>query len=399
MTSPTQTTSQTTSPTPAADESDILILGAGPVGMTLALALAGSAHRVTLVDAAQPGAAADDPRALALSHGARQLLENLSAWDARAATPIEHIHVSQRGGFGRTAMAARDYDLPALGYVLRYGHLAAALARQVAATPAIRLLTNSRAVDSRPTRNGLAVTLQTADGPRHLNTRLLVHAEGTPYDDPAVSVRDYRQHAILAEVAIAEDHGRQAWERFTPDGPLALLPLEQGFAIVFTVPPAKADQLMALDDAAFVAALQAQFGSRRLTFTGAGPRARFPLALRMRGDTLGERTVWVGNTARTLHPVSGQGFNLGLRDAWELAAILKHSRDAGAAEALQRYARGREPDRQGSALFTDGIVRLFSNDTAPLRLARGLGLLALDLFPPARHFVAKRMIWGARAWP
>lgn len=382
----------------AAPDTDILVLGAGPVGMTLALALAASRHRVTLVDAAPADAAAGDPRALALSHGARQLLETLEAWNARAATAIDHIHISQRDGFGRAVMTAADYQLPSLGYVMRYGDLAAALAERVARTPAISVLRQSRAVDWRAEGAGVGVTLQQQGEVLRLGARLLVHAEGTPYDDPAVSVRDYRQHAVLAEVRTREPHGRQAWERFTADGPLALLPLEDGYAIVFTVPPAKADWLMGLDDEAFVAALQAQFGNR-LTFTGAGPRARFPLALRLRQETVAQREVWVGNTAQTLHPVSGQGFNLGLRDAWELASLLAPSPDPGAAATLQAYARGRRTDRQGSALFTDGIVRLFSNDIAPLRLVRGLGLLALDLFPPARHFVAKRMIWGARAWP
>lgn len=268
----------------------------------------------------------------------------------------------------------------------------------MARTPAISLLRQTKAVDWRADGAGVGVTLQRQGEVLRLGARLLVHAEGTPYDDPAVSVRDYRQHAVLAEVRTREPHGRQAWERFTADGPLALLPLEDGYAIVFTVPPAKADWLMGLDDEAFVAALQSQFGNR-LTFTGAGPRARFPLALRLRQETVAQREVWVGNTAQTLHPVSGQGFNLGLRDAWELASLLAPSPDPGASATLRAYARGRRTDRQGSALFTDGIVRLFSNDIAPLRLARGLGLLALDLFPPARHFVAKRMIWGARAWP
>lgn len=377
---------------------DILILGAGPVGMTLALALAGSPQRITLVDAKPRNLSANDPRALALSHGTRQLLESLSAWNAKAATPIDHIHVSQRGGFGRTCIQAEDYRLPSLGYVMRYGDLAAALDTQVTANPGLTLLTDTQIVASRNDGDGLRVQLEQHGETRHIHTRLLVHAEGTPYDDPQVSVQDYRQHAVLAEVQTATPHQRRAWERFTPDGPLALLPLDSGYAIVFTVPPAKADWLMGLDDQAFLAALQEQFGPR-LTFTATGPRARFPLALRLREQLAKGREIWVGNAAQTLHPVSGQGFNLGLRDAWELAQQLLPATDPGAPEGLAAYVRGRRGDRRGSVAFTDGIVRLFSNDIAPLRLARGLGLTVLDLFPPARHFVAKRMIWGARAWP
>ena len=211
-----------------------------------------------------------------------------------------------------------------------------------------------------------------------------------------MGISDYAQHAVICEVTPEPGHGRRAWERFTPDGPLALLPLGDEYSVVFTLPPAKADAVMALDDAAFAAALQAQFG-RRLRLSRPGPRSRFPLALRRRRTLVDGRQVWIGNCAQTLHPVSGQGFNLGLRDAWQLAEILLA--DGVDRASLDRYAASRRLDRDGGALFTDGIVRLFSNDCAPLKLARGLGLWALDVFPPARHFVAKRMIWGARAWP
>ena len=195
-------------------------------------------------------------------------------------------------------------------------------------------------------------------------------------------------------------HGRRAWERFTPDGPLALLPLGDDYSVVFTVPPAKADALLAMDDAAFLAALQQQFGPR-VTFAATSPRARYPLALRLRRQLVAPRQVWIGNAAQTLHPVSGQGFNLGIRDAWELAQAVLAAGDAGAlgnTATLAGYARGRALDRRGSVAFTDGIVRAFSNDFAPFTIARGLGLLALDLCPPARRFVAGRMIWGARGW-
>ncbi len=227
-----------------------------------------------------------------------------------------------------------------------------------------------------------------------------MHAEGTPVSDPDVRVYDYRQHAVVAEVRPVPGHQQRAWERFTPDGPLALLPLGQDYSLVFTVPPEKAANLLALDEGDFLAALRAQFGSR-LAFVASGPRTSFPLALRVREQLVGPRQVWIGNAAQSLHPVSGQGFNLGLRDAWELASALlaNASDDAGDAGVLAAYARARRLDRQGSIAFTDGLVRLFGNDLAPLRIARGAGLLALDVLPPLRHFVARRMIWGARAWP
>ena len=379
-------------------DTDILILGAGPVGMTLALALADSGQRVRLLDRRPRGAWADDPRGLALSHGCRQLLERLDAWNASAGTPIKEIHVSQRGGFGRTMINASDYGTPALGYVMRYRDLAAALDARI---PATQWLEPGQVATIATNDEGALVTVTRGDVTQQITARLVVHAEGTPQNDPDVSVSDYDQHAVIAEVRPATPHGNRAWERFTPDGPLALLPIGDDYSVVFTVPPARAERLLALDDDEFLAALRTQFGTR-LDFVRTGPRAAYPLALRVRRHLTQPRQVWIGNAAQALHPVSGQGFNLGLRDAWELAEKLldglEQQPDAGHPTALAAYARGRQTDRRGSMAFTDGIVRLFSNDIPPLRLARGLGLLALDLAPPLRHFVAKRMIWGARAW-
>jgi len=375
------------------EHADILIIGAGPVGMTLHLALAAGGQKSLLLDRRAPQAQQGDPRALALSHGARQLLEQINSWPSRAATPIETIHVSQKDGFGRTLIDHQEYALPALGYVVRYRDLAGALAARLASDA---VLSEAEVLDVTPGDEHVTVSLRHAGQRRRIQTRLLVHAEGTPGDDPAVKVSDYDQHAVICEVTPTPGHNKRAWERFTPDGPLALLPLGDQFSIVFTLPPAKADAVMAMDDDAFIAALQAQFG-QRLRFAKPGPRSRFPLALRLRDTLVDGREVWIGNTAQTLHPVSGQGFNLGIRDAWQLAEVLlRNGLDAG---QLATYAASRRLDRRGSAFFTDQIVRSFSNDFGPLKLARGLGLLALDLFPPARHFVAKRMIWGARAWP
>ena len=402
----------TDSTTGASDESsvdvDIAIIGAGPVGMALALALAAGSQRVLLLDSRPHAAWAGDPRALALAHGSRQLLESLGAWNTAAATSIESIHVSQRGGFGRTLIDAREYGIAALGYVMRYRDLAATLDASIDAHGTATQRLHSRTVLGITTDSETAeITLAAPAAPAgntaaasRIRARLVVHAEGTPASDPAVRVYDYRQHAVVAEVRPVPGHQHRAWERFTPDGPLALLPLAQDYSLVFTVPPEKAARLLDLDEGAFLAALRAQFGSR-LDFVASGPRASFPLALRVREQLLGPRQVWIGNAAQSLHPVSGQGFNLGLRDAWELAAAIlaNASGDAGDAAALDSYARARRLDRKGSIAFTDGIVRVFGNDLAPLRIARGLGLLALDILPPLRHFVARRMIWGARAWP
>jgi len=375
------------------EHADILIVGAGPVGLTLHLALAAGGQKSLLLDRRPREALQADPRALALSHGARELLEQIDSWPTRAATPIETIHISQKDGFGRTVIDRSDYDLPALGYVVRYRDLTGTLAAKLADDA---LLAGAEIVDILPGDNSVTVTLRHADRLRKIQAKLLVHAEGTPSDDPAVSVSEYAQHAVICEVTPTPGHNRRAWERFTPDGPLALLPLGDEYSIVFTLPPARADAVMAMDDDAFIAALQTQFGSR-MRFARPGQRSRFPLALRLRETLVKGSEVWIGNSAQTLHPVSGQGFNLGIRDAWQLSEILLEN--GVDRDSLAEYAASRRLDRRGSAFFTDQIVRAFSNDFGPLKLARGLGLLALDIFPPARHFVAKRMIWGARAWP
>lgn len=379
------------------DTVDIAVVGAGPIGMTLARALADGPYRVWLIDSRRRGAATGDPRALALSHGTRQILERLGAWNSAAATAIETIHVSQRGGFGRTLIYAADYGIPALGYVMRYGDLTTTLDAGISASD---ILSETPVLEVRGGTETATLTLGGNAGPRRLKARLVVHAEGTPGEEGDVRVHDYRQHALVAEVQPDADHRHRAWERFTPQGPLALLPLAHGYSVVFTVPPQRADELLVLDEAHFLAALGEQFGTR-VRFVASGPRARFPLALRARRKVIGPRQVWIGNASQSLHPVSGQGFNLGLRDARELAEVLlEHAAaDPGHAPALARYARGRRLDRYGSIAFTDGLVRTFSNDWPALRMARGFGLTALDLLPPLRHFLAKRMIWGARAWP
>ena len=373
---------------------DIVILGAGPVGMALAQALRGSRHTVLLLDPKPRGAWASDPRALAIAHGSRQLLERLDAWPAGDATAIRDIHVSQQGGFGRTLLEAGDYDIPALGYVMRYRNLAARLDLGLDAES---LLSPATLESLTPGEDAVQLRVSHRGETLRIAARLVVHAEGTPGDSPAYWKHDYRQQAVIAEVQPAKPHGHRAWERFTADGPLALLPLEQVFSVVLTAPSAVAQKLLHADDETFLAALRQRF-SGRLDFVASGPRAAFPLALRLRKNCVDARQVWIGNTAQTLHPVTGQGFNLGLRDAWSLAEALweNPSPDPGTPGALAAYQRKRQPDRLVGTLLTDGLVRLFSNAFTPLQHLRGAGLLAFDLIPPLRHPIARQMIWGRR---
>ena len=376
---------------------DLLVVGAGPVGMTLALALKDSGLDILLVDARARGAARHDPRVLALSHGSRLTLERLGVWAQLRATPIETIHISQQGRLGRSLLSAADYGLPAMGYVVAAGDLAAALDDALAAA-GIPILDHSSVAGLAAGADDVIVSLT---GGNPLTARLVACAEGSIDGDdaPELVERDYAQHAVICVATPVEGHAHRAWERFTPQGPLAVLPCGHDCAIVHTADPAEADALMALDDDVYRARLQAHFGDR-LHFAAVGPRARYPLKLRYRPNPVGQRTVWLGNAAQTLHPVAGQGYNLALRDVWALAQVLlRADGDPGAADTLARYADARRLDRQGTIRFTDGLVRLFSNAIPPLAHARGAGLFALDLLPPARHFVAKRMMFGARAWP
>jgi 2-octaprenyl-6-methoxyphenol hydroxylase len=380
---------------------DILIAGGGPVGAALALALEGSGHSVVLAEArsADSGGArnADSSaaRPIALSYASRLILERVNAWSGLAVTPIETIHVSQQGGFGRTLIRAADYELPALGYVASYNDLQQSL---LAAPCSARRLFDARLTGF----DGATAMVQTPDGELAFAPRLTVFADGARIAGgraPPDYHKDYRQTALVAWVRTAQAHSGRAWERFTPAGPLALLPQAARYALVWTTNPDHAARLCALDTAAFLAELRASFGERLGAFIEAGGRAGFPLALRYQRDETRPRCLSVGNAAQTLHPVAGQGFNLGLRDAWELARLARATREPGSDSFCAHYRRARALDRRAGIRFTDSLVGLFSNSNALLRFGRGAGLLGLDLLPFARRFVARRMIYGARAMP
>lgn len=356
-----------------------LIIGGGPAGMALALALHRGGVSSRIVDARPRGAAKADARILALSHGSRLSLETLGlgVWRDIPHTPITTIHISHQGGLGRTMIRAEEENVPALGYVLAAGDLAAALDKAITAT-------------------GIAYQDHTP-APEHTDALLTVHAEGRIEDAAEIRKHDYGQHAVICTAHAAAPHGGTAWERFTPAGPVALLPCGDGYAVVLTCPAADSERIAALSDADFLALLQLRFGPR-VMLSSVGPRLVYPLGLRVRRNPVGERAVWIGNAAQTLHPVAGQGFNLALRDIMELADTLTDAVDPGDAALLARYAAQRRLDRTGTVGFTDSLVRLFSNAIPPLLHARGAGLLALDLIPPARSFLARRMMFGARGW-
>lgn len=354
-------------------EFDVAILGAGPVGCALALALRDSGLRIALVGRNRE-AGAQAVRPIALSYASRLILERIGAWEGLPTTPIEQIHVSQSGAFGRTRISRDDLGLPALGYVSGYDAIAAHLASRVDAGA------------WRPAE---------AAAP---SARLLVHAEGSAGLD-AIE-KDYGRSAIVTVVESERPVLHTAWERFTSEGPLALLPLVGAYGVVWSRTTAAASASTDASDAQFLAELQEAFGMRAGRFYSVGPRASVPLALRYSAARARAGEVRIGNAAQTLHPVAGQGLNLGLRDAWALARQLREAPAGalGSAHLAERFIRARRLDAQATIRATDLLATLYVRRDPVAAVLRGAALAALDAFPPARKAFASRMIYGASAW-
>jgi 2-octaprenyl-6-methoxyphenol hydroxylase len=383
-----------------AEQLDIVIAGGGPVGAAFALGLRDSGFTVALLEARGAGTAADDRRSIALSHGSRLILERLGVWPAlaTAAIPIQRIIVSQQCGFGRTELSADEAGVPALGYVAGYTMLQHALASALEqSTVRVRVGCVVRAITG--DANVAIATVGTAGTEQQLAARLIAVADGgAQLNGGHVKTRDYLQSALVCEVETEQPHHNRAFERFTLEGPLALLPAAHGWSLVWSAQPEHAQQLAVLDDAEFCRRLHATFGGAAGSFISAGRRQVLPLALKYATRPVAPRTLFIGNAAQTLHPVAGQGFNLGLRDAWELSrAIIAHGEsDPGGNKLLNEYISQRRFDRTVTILFTDSLIRLFCKDIPLLNSVRGLGLAAFGAIPAAKNFLARRMIFGAR---
>lgn len=374
---------------------DIAICGAGPVGIALALLLVQQgvpAARIALVDARPIDIAAQDPRSIAMSYGSSQILQALGAWPL-GATPITEIHVSRRAHFGRTLIRHAHHGLPALGYVTRYGPLVTNL-HALAARQGIHLLRPATIVSHREEAHGVSVQL--GDGTtRH--AALLVQAEGGVFgeQDMKALTRDYAQTALVAQVQAGAPIRGRAFERFTEEGPLALLPQDDGYALVWCARPATIAHLLALPDAEFLAELGRVFGARLGRFTATGKRNRFVLGLNAEARQ-SARTVAIGNAAQTLHPVAGQGLNLGLRDATVLARML--GRDSSPA-SLAEFVASRATDRDLTIRLTDAMARVFASgaDGALSQSLLGAALALVDVIKPAKRVLAEQMMFGWRA--
>ena len=391
---------------------DIVVVGGGLVGAALACALDAAGARIGLLEARgleapAPGEAGlDDDRAIALAEGSRRIFEGLGLWrylQGRVA-PIRQIHVSERGGFGFSRMAARDEALPALGYVAEARVLDLAMRAALANLANVQCIAPARLTGVRMRADWAGVRYQMGDETRRLRARLLVAADGVRssvrrFLRIAAHDKDYGQTAVAANVALSRPHGDWAYERFTDSGPLAVLPLTVGpagrdrCAVVWTVNGADADALLRASDARFLEWLQDRFGWRLGRFLAAGPRRAYPLHLVQSLETVRPRLAVVGNAAHTLHPIGGQGFNLGLRDvaalAETLAPVLADGGDPGHIGPLERYRALRERDMAAVQGFTDGLARLYGNRNPWLRLGRNLGLSAFDRIPAAKRLLTR----------
>jgi 2-octaprenyl-6-methoxyphenol hydroxylase len=381
---------------------DVTIVGAGPVGLALAGWLARrsatQALSVALVDAREPEDAMSDPRAIAVSQGSRMILEPLR-WPGDA-TAIRRIHVSQRGHFGRTLIDHTEHGLPALGYVLRYGSIVHSLAEAVHATP-VHWFRSTAALQPVQADDGVTLPMENAHVARNLRTRILVSAEGGLYHEQPSgtgATRDYGQTALVGTVTLSAPQPHVAWERFTSEGPIALLPTGgvrgADYALVWCCSPEEAARRAQLSDDAFLVELGAAFGNRMGRFTQIKGRASFPLGLNAVDTLVKGRVVAIGNAAQTLHPVAGQGLNLGLRDAHALVdALAQHG---ATPVALAAFAARRALDRRLTIGATDTLARLFTIDFPPLATLRGLALTALEFVPPVKTALARQMMFGQR---
>ena len=379
---------------------DIAIIGGGPVGAALALALRDSKLNVCVLEARPANAASNDARALALSYGSRLLLARLGIWDGlHDVSKIRTIHISQKKSFGRAVLRAEELNVPELGYVLPYPALQGTL-DQALQHSNTTMIYGASVTDLQGGSDHATVAYQQSGTAHTLLARLAVVADGGKLlaQQYPPEIRDYGQSALITHITCSAPQINTAFERFTPQGPLALLPFQNGYELVWTAPHQAAQEMLAWDNAKFLRELHQHFGDRVGEFLTVSKRTCFPLGLRRAPQqTPMPHTALLGNAAQTLHPVAGQGFNMGLRDAWELAQeILDAAPESLGTEAmLAAYRSQRRTDREAGIRFTDGLVRLFSNDLPLVSAGRAAALTALDCLPFAKKFVAKRMMFGA----
>ncbi|HEY1283440.1 MAG TPA: 2-octaprenyl-6-methoxyphenyl hydroxylase [Steroidobacteraceae bacterium] len=382
---------------------DVAIVGGGMVGASLALALSGTGREVVLIEGVAPGSATQpsfDDRSTALGNASRRIFEGLGVWRAMEpeAAAIRTIHVSDAGRFGFARLSAAEQGIEAFGFIIPNRCIGAALWAKLAAAKDVTLRVPARPQSVEITAEGVRLAVARDGSPAEsIEAPLVVAADGAHSSVRAAAgiaaeVEDYDQVAMVANLRADRPHDGTAYERFTSAGPLALLPARDGgYGVVWSAAPAEATRVLALSDEEFLRELQARFGWRAGAFVHVGKRASYPLKLTRAATTVGTRAVLIGNAAQALHPVAGQGFNLGLRDAAMLAEVVAspETQDPGSRDALARFEAWRAGDRSGVIRFTDGLIKLFGDARPGVGLARNVGLLLFDLTPPAKSALAR----------
>jgi 2-octaprenyl-6-methoxyphenol hydroxylase len=388
---------------------DVAIVGGGMVGASFALALRATNLRVLLIESVPPDSVSQpsfDERTTALGNGSRQIFESLGVWPDMAAesASIRSIHVSDAGRFGVARLDAREQGVHAFGYVVPNRVIGRVLWQALREAPNVTLAVPAQLKNATLREDCVLLDVVIDGNVEKIRAAVAVAADGAGSVLRAsagieAAVEDYEQVAIVVNAATETPNTGEAFERFTESGPLAVLPVTGGgYAVVWAVKPERAAVLVSLDEPAFAAELLRAFGWRAGRWTRIGRRNTYPLALSRAADTVAGRVVLIGNAAQALHPVAGQGFNLGLRDAATLAEML-----AGAAAKsdfsimlgglLGKFSAWRDEDRRGVTRFTDGLVKLFGSDTPGLGLVRNFGLLLFDMSPAAKRALS-RVSWG-----
>jgi 2-octaprenyl-6-methoxyphenol hydroxylase len=381
----------------------IIIVGGGPVGTVLALLLAHADRHVKVLEARPQGASHGDQRALALSFGSRRILEKLGVWQdlMPKATAINIIHVSQKGSLGRTLLKAHDYGQEALGYVLSYGALSAALEKSLLQFPQVDMQFEAAAEHIYQDEDVASVSYRHHGEAHLLESSLAVLADGGRSVDELAKLeretKEYGHDALVTKVVAELPHNHIAYERFTAEGPIALLPNgESAFSLVWTGGKSLISPLLTLDDESFLSQLHAQFGDRVGQFLSVEKRMAFPLRMSTLQQKQTPHLAVIGNAAQTMHPVAGQGFNVGLRDAESLAKqiIASAPEQLGKMDMLQSYEESRQRDTKGGLMFTDFLVNTFSNDLLGVSGLRSIGLGALDILKPVKRQLVSKMSFG-----
>lgn len=384
---------------------DVVIAGGGMTGATLAIALAqlmsanGKSWRIALIEAQQPQPAHPgfDGRAIALAAGSVDALQQLKLGASLLPTAhaIRHIHVAEQGHAGRVTLNADEFNQSALGYVLELSVAGQHLYEQVAQYANIQHFCPSKLVACQQANDFVALTLSSGE---QITTRLLVGADGAQSVLQAqlnlsVEQHDFQQSAVITTLQVEQPVNARAWERFTPHGPLALLPLgEQIYSVVWCQSHENAQQVMQLTEAEFTRQLQQAFGFRAGRFVHSGARAVYPLSLRYLTQSTHHRVVLLGNAAHQLHPVAGQGFNLAMRDIMALRDCLQQVADPGAYSVLQQYWQQRKDDQQRTIWFTSALASLFADPALPLLIARQSGLLLMNHIPALKNALVQQAL-------